>query len=99
MSGRDQRQGVTLVELVVAIAILGLLASTAALAVGSGQAARSPAEDARTRALQSGEVVYLQDSTSVTVYHPDGRATGPGLDPLTGASFESGDTADDGRNP
>jgi len=80
----------------VAIAILGLLASTASLAVGSERTQRSPAEDARIRALQGGSTVYLEDSTSVVVFHPDGRASGPGLDPLTGKGPASSDSIAEG---
>lgn len=84
-------RGFTLIELIVAIAVLALLSSMAGLAVGHGSVEASPIEDARRRALQSGTVVYLQDSTLITVLYPDGRSAGPGLDPLTGAVVEPAD--------
>lgn len=93
MSAPAARGGVTLVELVVAISILGLLVSTAALAVGPAAPAPTPIEEARTRALHGGAVVFLQDSGSISVFYPDGRASGPGLDPLTGALSEASESS------
>ncbi len=79
-------RGVTLVELLVVLALLGLILGVSGLALAS---LREPSESAeirdlaraRTLAIRNGEPVK-QDSV---LFLPDGRAIGPNVDPLTGA--------------
>ncbi|MGH7754649.1 MAG: prepilin-type N-terminal cleavage/methylation domain-containing protein, partial [Gemmatimonadales bacterium] len=80
------RTGVTLVELLVVLVLLGLVAGVSGLAIASlrppeGAGARREWERARTQAIRSGQAVVL-DSVR---FLPDGRAVGPRADPLTGA--------------
>lgn len=80
--------GFTLTELVVTLLVLSLLTALAGLAVGS---AIPPTADpwkaevahARDSAIRSGKPVVI-GGDSATLLLPDGRAIGPGLDPLTG---------------
>lgn len=81
---RGGRGGSTLVEVVVSVAILGLLASMAGLALGGPPAPPDPLEAARRAALRSGAPAYAADSSEVRLFLPDGRSLGPGLDPMTG---------------
>jgi len=79
-------RGVTLVELLVVLALLGLVLGVSGLAVGSLRAPRESAElsdlrRARAEAIRSGAPVR---SGSV-LFLPDGRAIGPNVDLLTGA--------------
>jgi hypothetical protein len=83
-------RGTTLVELVVALLVLGLGSGIAALALGG---LRPPPPDpwreavgrARSAALREGRAVPVHgDSGRSALLLPDGRALGPGLDPLTG---------------
>lgn len=81
--------GVTLVELLVVLVLLGVLTSVAALSVVSlrptPQAARLDSlRSARAQAIRTGVPVMLTlDSVSVR-FLPDGRVIGGPLDPLTG---------------
>ncbi len=91
-------RGFTLVEVIVVVAILGLVAGMSGLAfVGL----RSPRESERVRdlwraraaAIQTGRPVIAADDHAPRPTHvlflPDGRAIGPGADPLTGAPLDS----------
>jgi prepilin-type N-terminal cleavage/methylation domain-containing protein len=85
-------RGSTLIELVVVLAILGLLLGVSALGLWS---LRHTPEDerlariasARREALQRGSVVTIgaDDSGRVLRFLPDGRAIGNEVDPLTGS--------------
>lgn len=91
---RSPRTGFTLLEVVVGIVIVGTLTTVAVL--GTRALDRRPTDQAwprslwraRAESLRTGRpvtVVADTDSAAVTVvFLPDGRAIGPGLDPLTG---------------
>ena len=80
-------RGVTLVELLVVLALLGLVLGVSGLAMAS---LREPRESdrmgelrrARAEAIRSGEAVRIDS----VLFLPDGRAIGPNVDPLTGGS-------------
>jgi prepilin-type N-terminal cleavage/methylation domain-containing protein len=81
------REGLTLVELLVALAMVGLLFGVSTVAVTSLQPAPESAEvvdlrTARRAAIQSGS----PRTAHGVLFLPDGRAVGPGVDPLTGAA-------------
>lgn len=86
------RAGVTLIELVVVLLVLGLLGGMSGLAVSS---LRPPSEApreaglwrARAEAIRTGRSVRIADDTAPAVFLPDGRAIGSGLDPLTGQAL------------
>jgi prepilin-type N-terminal cleavage/methylation domain-containing protein len=78
-------RGVTLVELLVALTILGVLLGVTGLALGSLQAPRQAQElidlrEARTKAIRSGVARRVHG----VLFLPDGRAIGGAVDPLTG---------------
>ena len=90
-----RRDGFTLVETLVAVAVLGLSAAVVGIAVGSGLGRDRPSDswsirldEAREQAVRSGTpAVALPDSAHTTppvMFLPDGRAVGPDVDPLTG---------------
>ena len=94
--------GTTLGELMVALALLGLIVGLSALTLAG---LRPAAEDAavqdlrraRAEAIRTGRPVRMASArgdtvashtphpTPVVTFLPDGRALGPGVDPLTGA--------------
>ena len=87
-------RGVTLVELLVVIVILGLITGVSGLAFASLRAPRESAlartaRVARAEAIRTGRpVAFRLDSLHrrpFVLFLPDGRAVGPGVDPLTGA--------------
>ena len=85
--GRED--GTTLVELLVVLAILGVLASVSALSVVSlripaSAAARDSLRSAREVAIRSGvaQVVWIEGLPVRLL--PDGRVLGGPVDPLTG---------------
>lgn len=93
------RRGVTLVELLVVLVLLGLLFTVSGLALASLSSPRQSAwvralKGARARAIRSGTSVLVQgdsgtgglnaSSPSAVLFLPDGRALGPSVDPLTG---------------
>lgn len=90
------RSGTTLIELIVALAVLGIVLGISTAALGAIHH-DSPAPRlvrmmaARARALRTGFAVRvdLPDSTGrgpseSVLFLPDGRAVGADLDPLTG---------------
>jgi prepilin-type N-terminal cleavage/methylation domain-containing protein len=93
------RAGVTLIELVVALAILGLTLAVAGLGITSLQAPRSAAlmgelELARRRAAETGAPATVAVGGKTVRFAPDGSALGGPLvaeslvivvEPLTGA--------------
>jgi prepilin-type N-terminal cleavage/methylation domain-containing protein len=88
-------RGVTLIELVVSLAILGVVASVTALAVGG---LHSTPESRRVEALgrvratviRTGRAAGIADSSGRTVrFLPDGRGIGAGIDPLTGEAVNA----------
>jgi len=92
-------RGITLIELVVAIAILGFILGISGLAWASLRAPRESevvrelrharAEAIRTgtplRAVLSSDTAGYRSRLPAPLFLPDGRALGPGFDPLTGA--------------
>ena len=76
----------TLLELVVALAILGLILGVSGVALAS---LRPPAGSEVARARQRARAEAIRAGTAVradsVLFLPDGRALGPGVDPLTGA--------------
>jgi prepilin-type N-terminal cleavage/methylation domain-containing protein len=79
-------RGVTLLELLVVLTILGLLLGLSGLAIGSLQ---MPRESQQTIELRRSRADAIQSGAPRTAYGvrflPDGRAIGPHVDPLTGA--------------
>jgi prepilin-type N-terminal cleavage/methylation domain-containing protein len=90
--GRGERPdaGITLVELLVALVIVGLLAAIGTVSVTS---LRPPLEaarldtlrSARVRAIRTGAPVMLMLDSLPIRFLPDGRVLGGPLDPLSGA--------------
>jgi prepilin-type N-terminal cleavage/methylation domain-containing protein len=89
--------GVTLVELIVVLAIIGLVVGVSGLALASLQAPRESVwvrelRRARAEAIRTGRPVEIRDDRSPLTAHalflPDGRVLGAGLDPLTGTPVE-----------
>ncbi|MGH7612406.1 MAG: hypothetical protein ACREMW_00005, partial [Gemmatimonadales bacterium] len=92
-----------ILEVVVALALFGLILGVSGLAVAglrepSSAATKRQLADARAAAIRTGRLaivnVALPDTgsnnaqrTTHVLFLPDGRAIGPGLDPLTGASL------------
>ena len=81
--------GTTLVELMVSLAILGLLAGLAAASL-AGAPGRPPGGEAalqaaRASAIRSARrVAFVAPDGGRFLLLPDGRVIGPGIDPLTG---------------
>jgi prepilin-type N-terminal cleavage/methylation domain-containing protein len=96
-SDRAERRGVTLLELLVVLVLVGLLTTLAAFALRRGTAhdATDAAGAARHRAVTEGRPVAIRVDADPgdTIpeqwirYLPDGRALGPGVDPLTGEAL------------
>lgn len=79
-------QGVTLLELLVVLTLLGVVLGVTGLAIGSLQAPRESEEilslrRARAEAIHSGSPRTAHGAR----FLPDGRAIGPGVNALTGA--------------
>src|SRR5437879_7932635 len=95
--------GFTIVELMVVIAILGLTLAVSGLALTSLQAPRESAwtremRRGRAEAIRTGVAIRaaLPSAPFTALQHPrrplflpDGRALGPGVDPLTGVPRDS----------
>jgi Tfp pilus assembly protein FimT len=77
---------VTLVELLVVLALLGLVLGVSGLALAS---LREPRESGDLREFRRARAEAVQSGTPRTAHRalflPDGRAIGPNVDPLTGA--------------
>jgi prepilin-type N-terminal cleavage/methylation domain-containing protein len=78
-------RGFTLLEVVVVLTLFGLVLGASAVALGSlrpppRSAALKAYEQARTEAIMTG----APRSVDAVLFLPDGRAVGPGIDPLTG---------------
>ncbi len=96
-----RRTGTTLLELLVALALVGLVFGISGLALGSLQAPRESVwirelRRARSEAIRSGKPVRVMAPLTArppdrptALFLPDGRAVGPGVDPLTGAPLDS----------
>jgi prepilin-type N-terminal cleavage/methylation domain-containing protein len=86
------RRGTTLVELIVTLALLGLLSGLAAATLGGWRKSEPDARArllsrARERAIRTGTRIRLDEPDGRSVlFLPDGRAVGEGVDPLTGGS-------------
>jgi len=78
--------GVTLVELLVVLAVLGVILGVSGLALG---ALKAPRESQLMLELREARASAIRSGVPRTTHHarflPDGRAIGPGVDPLTGA--------------
>ena len=89
------RRGFTLVELIVTLALLGLLSGLAAATLGSLRKAEPDTRAqalarARERAIRTGTRVRLDDAKGESVlFLPDGRAVGDGVEPFTGGPLDS----------
>jgi len=83
---RSGLSGVTLVELIVVLVLLGLVLGMSGLALAS---LREPGESDDLRELQKARAEAVQSGVPRTaqgvLFLPDGRAIGPNVDPLTGA--------------
>lgn len=82
--------GATLVELLVALAIIALIAGLSSVAVGSlrpppGTGVRDSLRAFRARAIQDGAPITASIGATVIRFLPDGRVLGGPVDPLTGA--------------
>jgi prepilin-type N-terminal cleavage/methylation domain-containing protein len=92
------RAAFTLVELIVVLAILGLISGVSGLALASLKAPRESEvvrqlRRSREKAILGGKPIHtvMNDASRTTrvLFFPDGRAFGPGVDPLTGALRDS----------
>ena len=80
-------------ELMVLVAIMGLVFGVSGLAFSSLRASRESVwttalRHARTEAIRNGQPVRAVTTSTerlAPLFLPDGRAIGPGADPLTGA--------------
>jgi prepilin-type N-terminal cleavage/methylation domain-containing protein len=83
-------RGVTLIEVVVGLLVLGLLTGLAGMALSSlrlsqAEPWKAQVALARDSAIRTGRPVTIRgDSGYRALLLPDGRAVGHGLDPLTG---------------
>ena len=86
--------GFTLLEVIVVLAILGVTLAVSSLAFTSLKAPRESdrareLRRARSKAIETGRPVVTDSNhaprTTQVLFLPDGRAVGPGVDPLTGS--------------
>ena len=85
-----RRHGVTLLELVVALALLAVILGVSGLAVATLRPtplaeAERQLRRARADAIRGGVTVRAKS----VLFLPDGRSVGAGVDPLTGAPLAS----------
>lgn len=92
-SGPD-RAGMTLIELIVVLAIAGILLSFVGIAFPSGPPA-PPMPFGIGPAVHTGKIVSLADSTGLRVALPDGRGIGLGMDPMFPNSCAATETPSD----
>ncbi len=89
----------TLIELIVVLVLLGILATLVGGAVAGARQRPAATEDStwrigRLKAVRDGRRVTVWSPTgssgqwALVTFLPDGRALGPGVDPLTGALRE-----------
>jgi prepilin-type N-terminal cleavage/methylation domain-containing protein len=95
---RSRPSGFTLLEVMVVMAVLGLITGVTALAFGSLRAPRESdvareLRRARSQAIRTGRpavtVVNHALRTTHVLFLPDGGAIGSGADPLTGAPIDA----------
>src|SRR5437016_7072745 len=92
-----RNRGATLVELIVVVAIIGLVFGVSGLALSSLRAPRESAgtaalRHARTEAIRTGQPVRAMMTGTqhlAPLFLPDGRAIGPGADLLTGVPLDA----------
>ena len=78
-------QGITLVELLVVLAVVGVILGVSGLALGSLKMPRESQDMAELRRLRAEAIHSGAPRTAHSVrFLPDGRAIGPGVNPLTG---------------
>ncbi|MGH7701812.1 MAG: pilus assembly FimT family protein [Gemmatimonadales bacterium] len=91
-------RGVTLLELMVVLAVLGLLIGIGLPALSALRPPEATGRmvrlrEARAAAIRSGHAVQVMDTSrglpGTVLFLPDGRAAGPGVDPLTGAPHDA----------
>lgn len=92
----SRRRGVTLIELVIALSILGLVLGISGVALATLRLPRESDvarrfQQARIEAIRTGRPVSIPghrtpDPGSRLLFFPDGRALGAGADPLTGGA-------------
>lgn len=95
--GRGRGDGYTLVEVIVVLAITGLILGMSGLALASLKPPRQSEwvrklREARAVAIRTGRPVHTGNNHAPRTTHlflPDGRAIGPGVDPFTGAPRDS----------
>lgn len=79
-------RGVTLIELLVVLTILGLILGVSGLAIASLKSSRESEEILALRRARAAAIESGAPRTAQGIWFlPDGRAIGPGVDPLTGA--------------
>jgi Tfp pilus assembly protein FimT len=89
------KRGITLVEMLVVLILLGLVGGMSVLAVGRLRRPDEPERiarwhRARAAAIRSGQPVAVAgDSGTVVRFLPDGRVIGKGVDPLTGEARDA----------
>ena len=97
----DRRRGVTLVELLVVLTIVGLISGVSGLALAGLRSPRATLwagslREARARAIERGVAIRVTVDTAsqaterghaplTVLFLPDGRVVGAGVDPFTGA--------------
>ncbi len=78
-------RGFTLIEMLVVIALLGIMVGVTTVALAPRRQTQGPSSDlqhARIDAIKSGAPRMAHG----VLFLPDGRAIGSGVDPLTGAA-------------
>jgi prepilin-type N-terminal cleavage/methylation domain-containing protein len=80
-------RGVTLVELLVVLTVVGLLIGLTGLALAS---LREPHESQRVMEMRAARAAAIRDGIRISadgaLFLPDGRVIGPGTDSLRGVS-------------
>ena len=90
-------EGFTLLEVIVVLAVMGLALGISGLALATLKAPRESERirelrEARAEAIHTGRpvrAVFDHSPLPAPLFLPDGRAIGPGVDPLTGAPRDS----------